>query len=178
MTYWLSAFGPPVIVQSDNGREFKGAFKELLLRYGIRIINGRPRTPRTQGLVEQANGTVKQKIIAWKRENGVAGWAMGLPAVALQMNWTVHRAIKKMPYKVAFGQETRREKHGPMAARAAMPIPGKIIDDIEELEPFEDERVTLQIHSELEENDEEQESVDYSMEESNVEAVSSQTLVL
>jgi transposase InsO family protein len=86
MTFWLSAFGPPTIVQSDNGREFKGAFKELLLRYGIRIINGRPRTPRTQGLVEQANGTVKQKIIAWKRENGVPGWAMALPAVALQIN--------------------------------------------------------------------------------------------
>lgn len=50
-------------MQSDNGREFKGVMRELLLRYRVKIINGRPRTSRTQGLVEQANGTVKQKIL-------------------------------------------------------------------------------------------------------------------
>ena len=53
----------PKIVQSNNGREFKGVMRELLLHHGIKIINGRPRTPRTQGLVEQANGTVKRKFL-------------------------------------------------------------------------------------------------------------------
>jgi transposase InsO family protein len=47
MAGWIGAFGAPKIVQSDNGREFKGVMRELLLRYGVRIINGRPRTPRT-----------------------------------------------------------------------------------------------------------------------------------
>ena len=59
MVGWIGAFGAPKIVQSDNGREFKGVMRELLLYHGIKIINSRPRTPRTQGLVEQANGTVK-----------------------------------------------------------------------------------------------------------------------
>ena len=153
MTYWLSAFGPPAIVQSDNGREFKGAFKELLLRYGIRIINGRPRTPRTQGLVEQANGTVKQKIIAWKRENGVPGWAMGLPVVAMQINRTVQRAIKKTPYEVVFGQDMRREERVPIAARAAMAIFDEGPDITEEPEELnEEEELAAQLLSELEED--------------------------
>ena len=63
MARWIGAFGAPKIVQSDNSKKFKGIMKGLLLRYGIQIINGRPRTPRTQRLVERANGTVKRKIL-------------------------------------------------------------------------------------------------------------------
>ncbi|RFU29648.1 hypothetical protein B7463_g6705, partial [Scytalidium lignicola] len=48
-------------VQYNNGKEFKGAFLIILCKYGIRIINGKPRTPQTQGLVEQANGLDSQK---------------------------------------------------------------------------------------------------------------------
>ena len=40
----------------------KGAVIVLMARYGIKMINGRPRTPRTQGLVEQANGVMKDKL--------------------------------------------------------------------------------------------------------------------
>ena len=64
MSEWIGAFGVPSIVQADNGREFKGVLKLLLLLYGVKIKNGRPRTPRTQELVKQANGTVKEKILA------------------------------------------------------------------------------------------------------------------
>lgn len=55
--------------------EFKGICLLLMRQYGIKVINGRPRTPRTQGLVEQANGTVKNKIAAWKREHGSSRWS-------------------------------------------------------------------------------------------------------
>ncbi len=39
---------------------FKGVLLILLQRYGIKVINGRPRHPQTQGLVEQANGVMKK----------------------------------------------------------------------------------------------------------------------
>lgn len=58
------------ILQSDNGREFKGALLLLMKRYNVRIKHGRPRTPQTQGLVEQANGTVKRQIRAHQSEHG------------------------------------------------------------------------------------------------------------
>ena len=70
MHHWIAVLGIFEILQSDNGSEFKGICLELMRRYGVKVINGRPRTPRTQGLVEQANGTVKNRISSWKREHG------------------------------------------------------------------------------------------------------------
>lgn len=67
---WICIYGAMNILQSDNGSEFKGVCLELVKSFVIRVINGRPRTPRTQGLVEQANGTVKTRIKAWKRTHG------------------------------------------------------------------------------------------------------------
>lgn len=59
MANWLSHFGLLKILQCDNGGEFKGALLILLERYGIQIINGRPRHPQSQGLIEKANGIFK-----------------------------------------------------------------------------------------------------------------------
>ena len=76
--HWVAVLGVFEILQSDNGSEFKGACLELMRRYGIKVINGRPRTPRTQGLIEQANGSVKNKINSWKRDHGSSHWADAL----------------------------------------------------------------------------------------------------
>ena len=59
-----------IVVQSDNGREFKGAVAMLCKRLKIKVINGRPRHPQTQGLVEQANSVAKKKINAWIHDAG------------------------------------------------------------------------------------------------------------
>lgn len=66
------------ILQSDNGSEFKGVCLELVKSFGVRVINGRPQSPQTQGLVEQANGTVKSRINAWKRAHCSSHWTESL----------------------------------------------------------------------------------------------------
>ena len=76
--HWIAVLGAFEILQSDNGSEFKGMCLELMRRYGIKVINGRPRTPRTQGLVEQANKVVKGKINSWKRDHGSSHWVDAL----------------------------------------------------------------------------------------------------
>jgi len=58
---WMSLFGPPRILQCDNGKEFKGALLILVKEYGIQIVHGHPRHPQSQSLVEQANGVLKLK---------------------------------------------------------------------------------------------------------------------
>ena len=63
------------ILQSDNESEFKGVCLALATNFGTHVISGRPRTPRTQGLVEQSNGTVKTRINAWKRIHGSTYWS-------------------------------------------------------------------------------------------------------
>ncbi|KFY32281.1 hypothetical protein V493_00345, partial [Pseudogymnoascus sp. VKM F-4281 (FW-2241)] len=71
-------FLPPKIMQADNGKEFKGALLLLLQKYGIQVVNGAPRSPQTQGLVEQANGVVENKLRAWKMDHGSTEWKDGL----------------------------------------------------------------------------------------------------
>jgi hypothetical protein len=57
--------GHPLVLQSDNGKEFTGsALLDMLyeLDPGITTVHGRPRTPRDQGSVERLNQTVKRII--------------------------------------------------------------------------------------------------------------------
>ncbi len=61
---WLMAFGPPKIIQCNNGKEFRGTLLLVLKRHGIKLITSNPRFPQTQGLVEQAYGVVENKIKA------------------------------------------------------------------------------------------------------------------
>ena len=61
---FIAAFLPPKIVQANNSKEFKGALFILLRKYRIQVINRAPRSPQTQGLVEQANSVVEVKLQA------------------------------------------------------------------------------------------------------------------
>jgi hypothetical protein len=103
---FIAAFLPPKIAQADNGKEFKGALLILLRKYGIQIINGAPRSPQTQGLVEQANGVVESKLRAWKMDNGSTEWADGILEVTLAMNTQKHSTIGCAPAELLFRERT------------------------------------------------------------------------
>lgn len=45
------SWGPPVILQSDQGSEFKGVTAKLCSLLGVRLIHGRPYHPESQGKV-------------------------------------------------------------------------------------------------------------------------------
>lgn len=92
---YINHYGPPEICQCDNGREFKGALLILFARMGVRVINGRPRTPRTQGLVEQGNSVVKDKLRKWKLQAGSPLWHFGLFSIARAINSQSHRGLPK-----------------------------------------------------------------------------------
>ena len=103
---FIAAFLPPKIVQCDNGKEFKGALLILLRKYGIQVINGAPRSPQTQGLVEQANGVVEAKLRAWKMDHGSTEWADGLLEVTLAINTQKHSTIGCAPAELLFQERT------------------------------------------------------------------------
>lgn len=91
-------------MQMDNGAEFKGVLTDLLHRYGIVIIRGRPHHPQTQGLVEKANGTFKQKLESWQIDQNTNDWVRAIPSIILSMNNQRHSATNKAPYEVLFKQ--------------------------------------------------------------------------
>lgn len=98
------------ILQSDNGREFKGALLLLMKQHNVRIKNGRPRTPQTQGLVKQANSTVKHQICTYQIENGTRQWAKALSGITYSMNTTWCEALPYgvTPYEVLYGRKPYR----------------------------------------------------------------------
>ena len=54
--------GPPTILQSDNGREFKNQeIKNEVIQMwpGLKMVNGKPRHSKSQGPVERANRDVE-----------------------------------------------------------------------------------------------------------------------
>ena len=56
--------GAPVILQSDNGKEFRNSLVSALklLWPGLEIVHGRARTPQTQDSVERSYGDFQNKL--------------------------------------------------------------------------------------------------------------------
>jgi len=94
---FIGIFGIPGILQCDNGTEFKGACDQLEKHHGIPVVYSKPRTPQTNGLIEQANGVSKSKILAWMTEMVSTEWWLALPEALLSMNRQVHSTTGKSP---------------------------------------------------------------------------------
>ena len=105
-------FGAPMILQSDNGREFKS--KDIIndlkrLWPNMKIINGRPRHPQSQGSVERGNQTLKNKLSAWLHDNQRSDWTFGLKFVIHNINTSESGATKYTPYSMVW-HKTQREQ--------------------------------------------------------------------
>ncbi|CAF1016668.1 unnamed protein product [Brachionus calyciflorus] len=105
----FTLFGPPYILQMDNGREFVAeVIKELKLIWPkMTIVHGKPRHPQSQGSVERANADVKDMLRLWMRENQSTNWALGLKFVQLQKNTSYHSTIGCTPYFATFRREIK-----------------------------------------------------------------------
>ena len=95
---WIMHFGPPKVLQSDNGTEFKGVLTLLLHEHGIKVIIKRPRHPQSQGMVEQANGVLKEKIGAWCSDHLSSSWVSSLPEVIAGMKSQRSSVTGKLAY--------------------------------------------------------------------------------
>jgi hypothetical protein len=95
----FTVYGPLMILQSDNGREFSGAAmtaREHCCHVGLdpafldqviaelkqlwpdcRMVRGSPRHSESNGGIERINRTVQQKLGAWMRDTCTIRWAVG-----------------------------------------------------------------------------------------------------
>jgi hypothetical protein len=105
----FTTFGAPAILQSDNGKEFTShVIRDLMTIWpATKIINGRPRHPQSQGLVERGNSVLKTKLGKWMEDNNRNDWSFGLKIVIYGMNTSVSRPTKSTPYCLAFGTEPK-----------------------------------------------------------------------
>ena len=109
LLYIFLDIGAPLVLQSDNGREFTA---HLISELGsmwpaLKLVNGRPRHPQSQGCVERANGDMKNKLTAWCNDNNSNNWSLGVRFAQWAMNSTYHEAIKTEPYRALTGNKPR-----------------------------------------------------------------------
>jgi hypothetical protein len=105
--YMIFCFiGAPMILQSDNGKEFtaKVILELKSLWPQLFIVHGRARHPQSQGSVERANQDIKKLILNWMTENASKLWHIGIHIVQFQKNARFHSGIQNVPYVLLFGQ--------------------------------------------------------------------------
>jgi transposase InsO family protein len=101
----FTTFGPPLILQSDNGKEFTNSeIKDLCERYNVRLVHGRVRHPQTQGQVERLNQTITRSLAKNIEANGEdakeACWIKYIDKVVYDYNIAVHSATNKSPFEI------------------------------------------------------------------------------
>lgn len=69
----------------------------------LKLINGRPRHPQSQESVEKSNGTMKNSLTAWMRDNRTSQWPKEIFFTQWAMKVTCCEATKVPPYRVLFG---------------------------------------------------------------------------
>ena len=86
----------PNRIQSDEGREFGGAVKTLLNKYGIKLFHSKERDIKA-ALVERANGTLRRRFNILWATNQNNKWLPLLDDVTNAYNNTLHSSIGVTP---------------------------------------------------------------------------------
>jgi hypothetical protein len=99
---------------NDNGREFCNAvIRETLKLWpsngDVKIITGRPRHPRTQGLVEQVHDSLHKLLAAKGVEKPGSGWLEFLYEIQYSLNTQTHSSIEMTPFEAVYGQKVNDE---------------------------------------------------------------------
>lgn len=67
-------------------------------------MHSKPQIPQINGLIEQANTVLKNKIHSYIMDNNTNEWWPALQEAILSMNLQVHSVTKESPYIVVFKQ--------------------------------------------------------------------------
>ena len=106
--HYISIFGPPKEILTDQGKEFVNAeFSDLSDVCGIEHRVTSPYHPRTNGLTERLNSTLI-KCIRKHAEDNPSNWNDWLPYVLLAYRTRIHSSTGFTPFELTFG---RRMNH-------------------------------------------------------------------
>ena len=102
----LARFGGCAQVITDNGTEYQGAFRSLLVECGIDHRNSSPNHPQTNGLVERTVGTIKRALRKHcELELNIHTWDVKLPMIVLAYNCSAQASTRMSPYHLLYARE-------------------------------------------------------------------------
>ena len=107
MEGFISRYGTPTEIHSDQGRQFEAAvFQELCELLDIKKTRTTPYHPQSDGLVERFNRTLKNMLAHFVDEN-MDDWDVKMPLVMLAYRSSTHESTGYTPYKMLFGRDIR-----------------------------------------------------------------------
>ena len=104
---FIEDVGEPIEMGFDNGREFLNrSVSSYLTEKNIKIVNGRPYNPRSQGAVERIHVTIRRELISKFLENiNNFNLEESLKKTITNYNRIKHRVTKYSPIEVFFSNE-------------------------------------------------------------------------
>lgn len=101
---WISRFGVPCAITSDQGRHFQSTlFAELTRTLGISHLRTTSYHPQSNGCVERWHRTMKAAILCHNHER----WAEYLPTILLGLRTTYKPDIQASPAELVYGATLR-----------------------------------------------------------------------
>ena len=101
-TTWLTRYGIPDFIVSDQGTQFESfLFKKTLAYFGIERKRSTAFHPQTNGLVERAHGTLKSMLRCLSSR--LTNWEDALPSALFAMR-TALNDLNISPSMVVFGE--------------------------------------------------------------------------
>lgn len=101
---FFCTLGPPDILQTDNGKEFKNSLlKRVSVVMGVTMRHARPRNSQANGGVERANQDIEKMLVTWKSNNPDLSWVTGLHFVQMYKNRSLCVPVQMSPFEATFG---------------------------------------------------------------------------
>ncbi|TPP61406.1 Retrovirus Pol polyprotein from transposon [Fasciola gigantica] len=133
---WISRYGAPSIIHSDQGPSFDGLLLRELCRFlGIQKTRTTPYHPQGNELVERTNRTLKDILRSFVEQSNSHKWDEVLPRCLLAYRGLRHTSTGFTPAHLTFGRELRlpAEVVTPLAPREAIDLTAynrKLMEDL------------------------------------------------
>jgi transposase InsO family protein len=101
---WISRFGSPEKVITDQGRQFESAlFRECAALYGIQLARTTAYHPACNGMIERVHRTLKAALMCYETDS----WSDALPMVLLGMRTQYKEDLEASAAEMLYGEPLR-----------------------------------------------------------------------